>query len=79
MNYLILLSQLAQAVVAVDALMPQSAGADKFKAVITMVEAVLGSVQSQLPAIQGVVKVLVDGYHATGIFTHKTTPTPAAA
>ena len=55
MNYLILLSQLISSVQAVESLMPASAGADKFKAVITMVEAVLGSVQAELPAIQAIV------------------------
>lgn len=71
MNYLILIQTLISSVQAVESLMPASAGADKFKAVVTMAEAVVGSVQVELPAIQGIVKVLVDGFNLSGLFKRK--------
>lgn len=71
MNYLILLSTLISAVQSVETLMPTSTGVDKFKVVVTMVEAIVGSVQAELPAIESIVKTLVDGFNAIGKFTKK--------
>lgn len=74
MNYLLLLQTLTGAIKAVEALMPASAGKDKFDAAIMLVESVVGSVAPMLPQLQAIAALVVTGLHAVGAFTKSTPP-----
>lgn len=74
MNYILLLQTLTGAIKAVEALMPASAGKDKFDAAITLVESVLGPVTSIAPQLEAIATLVVNGLHAVGAFTKSTPP-----
>lgn len=71
MNYMLLLSTLIAAVKAVEQLMPDSPGKEKFDAAVAMTEAVVGSVSPMIPALLTVATTLVTGFRASGLFTKK--------
>ncbi len=72
MNYILTIKTLIEAIKAVEELMPESAGKEKFSAAIELVEAVVGSVQGSLPALQRIATLIVTAFRATGAFTKKT-------
>lgn len=68
MNYLLAIQTLVASIKAVEQLMPDSPGKDKFDAAVALVESVVGSVQPLLPALQAIATLIVNGLHATGVF-----------
>ena len=68
MNYILVIKTLTASIKAVESLMPESSGKDKFDAAIAMVEAVTGSVQGALTALHAVATIIVTGLRATGVF-----------
>lgn len=74
MNYLLLIQTLIASIHAVEDLMPDSTGKEKFDAAIKLVEAVVGEVQPMIPALTAVATLVVNGLRATGKFKK-----PAAA
>lgn len=76
MNYLVLIQTLIQAIHTVEAMMPTSAGKQKFDAAIAIVEGVVGSVGPMLPQLVSIATMVVNGLRAVGTFK---TPAPAPA
>lgn len=74
MNYLLIINTLIASIKAVEQLMPDSKGKEKFDAVIVMIESVVGSVSPLLPALEMIATTLVHGFRASGLFTKKPTP-----
>ena len=72
MNYLLTIQTLVAAVKAVEQLMPDSKGKEKFDAAIAIVEEVVGTVQPLLPALMAIATLLVNGFRKTGAFATKT-------
>lgn len=71
MNYIIAIKTLIEAIKQVEALMPDSQGKEKFDAAVTIVEAVVGSVEPMLPALMGIATIVVNGLRASGQFKAK--------
>ena len=71
MNYILVLQTLVASIKAVEQLMPDSPGKDKFDAAITLVESVAGSVQSVLPALHAIATLVVNALRVAGVFAKK--------
>lgn len=71
MNYFLMIKTFIAAVKTIETLMPDSAGKDKFDAVMLIVEEVIGSVSSFAPQLQALATLLVTGLRATGAFSTK--------
>ena len=71
MNYILIVQTLVASIKAVEQLMPDSPGKDKFDAAIALVESVAGSVQSVLPALQAIATLVVNALRVTGVFAKK--------
>jgi uncharacterized protein YybS (DUF2232 family) len=78
MNYLLLIQTMISSIHAVEQLMPESTGKQKFDAAVTMVEAVVGDVQPMIPALMTVATTIVNGLRATGVFKAKSVAVVAA-
>lgn len=68
MNYKLLITTLIGAIKAVETLMPESPGKEKFDVAISMVEGVVGELTDLLPALQLVATTVVAGLKAAGVF-----------
>jgi hypothetical protein len=68
MNYVTLLSTLISAIHAVEALMPNSPGKEKFDAAITIVQGVVGDVAPIVPQLMTIATTVVNGLRAVGKF-----------
>jgi hypothetical protein len=77
MNYLLLIQTMISSIHAVEQLMPESTGKQKFDAAVTLVEAVVGDVQPMIPALMTVATTVVNGLRSAGVF--KANPTNAIA
>lgn len=71
MNYILLIKTFIAAVKTVEALMPDSKGKEKFDAAIAIVEEVVGSVQTALPALVLLATNVVSGLRESGAFKKK--------
>ena len=71
MNYILVINTLIAAVRAVEQLMPDSTGKEKFEAAVTMVEGVVGTITPMIPALSAVATALVTGFRAAGVFAKK--------
>jgi hypothetical protein len=71
MNYMLLIQTMISSIHAVEQLMPESTGKQKFDAAVTMVEAVIGDVQPMIPALTMVATTIVNGLRAAGVFNAK--------
>jgi hypothetical protein len=67
-NYKLLITTLIGAIKAVETLMPESPGKEKFDVAISMVEGVVGELTDLLPALQLVATTVVAGLKAAGVF-----------
>jgi hypothetical protein len=70
MNYLLLITTLISAIKDIEALMPASAGKDKFDAAIALVQGVVGDVGPTLPALASIATNVVNALRKAGVFTH---------
>jgi hypothetical protein len=77
MNYLLLIQTMISSIHAVEQLMPESTGKQKFDVAVTMVEAIVGDVQPMIPALMTVATTVVNGLRSAGVF--KTKPVDAVA
>ena len=71
MNYLKLIPTILATIHALEDLLPDSTGAEKFKALVDIIENIVGSAVENLPALQKFVSVVVAGLKALGIFKSK--------
>ena len=74
MDYKLVLTTLIQAIQAVEILMPESTGKEKFDAAMVMVTAIIGNVEAITPALVAIATLLVNGFRAAGIFKKKEVP-----
>lgn len=71
MNILTLIPVVIQAVKAIEELLPNSAGAEKLKAVIDTIEAIYGTVLENVPAMSKFISAVVSIANALGVFKKK--------
>ena len=76
-RYLLLITTVIHAIKAVEQLMPASAGKDKLDAALAIVEAIVGDITKEAPALVSVIATLVAGMRTTGVIA--TPAKPAAA
>ena len=71
MNYLLTIKTLISAIKAIESLMPDSKGKEKFDAALSLVESIVGDVTPMIPALQAIATLVVSGLRATGVFAKK--------
>jgi hypothetical protein len=71
MNYILLVRTFLEACKAMEQLMPESKGKEKFDAAITMIEQIFGSVETMLPALSMLATLAVSTYRTLGVFRAK--------
>ena len=72
MNFIILLPIIINAIKAVEELLPNSPGKEKFDFVVQTLETVTGAAVDNLPALEKYVSVIVSMLKVLGIFKAKT-------
>ena len=71
MDYITLIRTTVAAIKSVEQLMPTSTGKQKFDTAIALIEEVMGDISPLIPALTGIVTLLVNTFRKTGVL-----PTP---
>lgn len=71
MQYLILIKTFIAAIKTVEQLMPDSKGKEKFDAALAIVSEIVSVADAQIPALQAVATLVVNGLRAAGVFKAK--------
>lgn len=74
MNYITMIPFIISTIRALEDLMPQSPGTEKFSALVSTIESVYGSIVSDQPALQKYVTGVVNLLKLLGVF--KSSPKP---